>query len=57
MSFLNFFLCFNNNLIALIDSYDVYNSGFKNFLTIATFMEDLNIKTYGIRLDSGDLIQ
>lgn len=43
MSFLNFFICFNENLIALIDTYDVYNSGFKNFLLIATFMEDLNI--------------
>ena len=40
MSFLNFFLCFNNNFVALIDTYNVYNSGIKNFLIIASIIED-----------------
>lgn len=43
MSFLNFFICFNENLIALIDTYDVYKSGFNNFLLIVSFLEDMNV--------------
>lgn len=44
-----------SNFLVLGDTFDSLNSGTKNFLICAVFLERHGIKAKGIRLDSGDL--
>ncbi|PVD32044.1 hypothetical protein C0Q70_07471 [Pomacea canaliculata] len=53
------FICyaqaFPDQMLALIDTYDVIKSGLPNFCTVAMALHELGYKPRGIRLDSGDL--
>ncbi|XP_046578164.1 nicotinate phosphoribosyltransferase-like [Haliotis rubra] len=54
-AFITYALAFPDNLIALIDTYDVIRSGLPNFCTVAMALHEVGYKARGIRLDSGDL--
>lgn len=58
-AFVSYACSFPKNFIALVDSYSTLNSGVKNFLCVYLVLYELGYKigSYGIRLDSGDLIQ
>ena len=58
-AFVSYACSFPNNFIALVDSYSTLNSGVKNFLCVYLALYELGYRSgkYGIRLDSGDLIQ
>ncbi|KAI4314978.1 hypothetical protein L6164_027832 [Bauhinia variegata] len=54
-AFTSYALAFPENFLALVDTYDVMRSGIPNFCAVALALRDLGYKSYGIRLDSGDL--
>lgn len=56
LAFINYFLTFDGSLSALVDTFDVIQSGFPNFLTCASFLREKGFNTFSIRLDSGDLL-
>ncbi|ESO85982.1 hypothetical protein LOTGIDRAFT_167477 [Lottia gigantea] len=54
-AFISYAQAFPDNLLSLIDTYDVFRSGLPNFCTVAMALFDCGYKAVGIRLDSGDL--
>lgn len=44
-----------NNFTTLIDSYSVLDSGLLNTIVVAKALEEAGVKSFGLRLDSGDL--
>jgi nicotinate phosphoribosyltransferase len=55
VAFTSYALTFPNAFLALIDTFDVINSGAPNFCAVALALAKYNIKAMGVRLDSGDL--
>ncbi|KAK7092048.1 nicotinate phosphoribosyltransferase-like [Littorina saxatilis] len=54
-AFIAYAQAFPDNMLALIDTYDVLRSGLPNFCTVAMALHELGYQARGIRLDSGDL--
>lgn len=54
-AFISFAIAFPEQLLALVDTYDVKKSGLLNFSAVALALMDLGYAPVGIRLDSGDL--
>ena len=56
-AFRRFASCYPNNCILLVDTYDVLNSGMPHAIQVFREMREQGIrsKSYGIRIDSGDL--
>lgn len=54
-AFISFAIAFPEQLLALVDTYDVKKSGLLNFSAVALALMDLGYAPIGIRLDSGDL--
>lgn len=54
-SFISYAFTFPKSYLVLVDSYDVFNSGIPNFLTVAVALHKLDFKAIGVRIDSGDL--
>jgi nicotinate phosphoribosyltransferase len=55
-AFIAYAIAFPGNYLALIDTYDMLESGVKNFLAVAwALVKSQNEKPLGIRIDSGDL--
>ncbi|XP_050413034.2 nicotinate phosphoribosyltransferase [Patella vulgata] len=54
-AFISYAQAFPDNLVALIDTYDVIRSGLPNFCTVAMALNECGYTPKGIRLDSGDL--
>lgn len=57
LSFLSFFFAFPDNLLCLIDTYDDLKSGLPNAILVSTFAYQYGATKFGVRLDSGNLIQ
>lgn len=57
IAFFSFFFSFPHNFLSLTDTYSDRFSGFPNALLVSSFAEDFGADKYGVRLDSGDLIQ
>ncbi|CAF3487633.1 unnamed protein product [Rotaria socialis] len=54
-AFISYAISFPSNFSALVDTYNVIQSGVPNFLAVALSLHECNYKAVGIRLDSGDL--
>jgi len=54
-AFIAYALCFPDNFLALVDTYDTLNSGVFNYIMVARCLIRLGYSPKGIRLDSGDL--
>lgn len=55
VAFTSYALTFPTKFLALIDTFDVINSGAPNFCAVALALAKYNIQAVGVRLDSGDL--
>jgi nicotinate phosphoribosyltransferase len=56
-AFISYAQAFPAGLVALIDTYDVLESGLPNFICVAMALADFGYAPVGVRLDSGDLAQ
>jgi len=54
-AFIGYAQAYPRSFVALIDTYDVLESGLWNFLSVALALGDFGYTPRGIRLDSGDL--
>lgn len=54
-AFTAYAITFPKNFLALIDTFDVINSGAINYCIVAVALNRHGIKAVGVRLDSGDL--
>lgn len=54
-AFTAYAITFPNQFLALVDTYDVINSGAINFCVVAIALSKYDISAVGVRLDSGDL--
>lgn len=55
-AFKNYALTYPDNVVLLLDTYDVFNSGVKNAIRVAKeVLEPMGKRLKGVRLDSGDL--
>jgi nicotinate phosphoribosyltransferase len=55
VAFTAYALTFPDQFLALVDTYDVINSGAINFCIVSIALYKYGIHTVGVRLDSGDL--
>ena len=54
-AFIAYAQAFPMGFLALVDTYDILNSGVKNFLCVGWVLYELGYKPLGLRIDSGDL--
>jgi nicotinate phosphoribosyltransferase len=54
-SFTAYAISFPDQFLALIDTFNVFESGILNFIFVSCALYKYNIESVGIRLDSGDL--
>lgn len=54
-AFISYALSFPSKFVALVDTYNVIQSGIPNFCAVALALNDLQYQAIGIRIDSGDL--
>lgn len=54
-AFIGYAQSFPDGFVALIDTYDMLESGVKNFIIVAWALHQIGKKAIGVRIDSGDL--
>ena len=54
-AFISYALAYPNNFFGLVDSYNVLESGIKNYIVVAYALYKCGYSSVGIRIDSGDL--
>lgn len=54
-AFISYAISFPHNFLALVDTYNVLESGVPNFLAVVLALHECNYQAIGLRLDSGDL--
>lgn len=54
-AFIAYAIAFPDSFVALIDTYNVVQSGLPNFCSVSLALDELKYRAIGIRIDSGDL--